>query len=245
MRVLAFDTSTRATSCAIVDNGKLLGEMYTDFKLKSSEKILIMLKHLLDYTRVDMADISLLAVNTGPGSFTGIRVGAATAKAIGHALGLDIVPVSSLEATAYQHSSFEGLICPIFDAQQGNVYTGAYDFKGQRMRCLYRDSTMPIKDILLKLPVNEKIIFCGDGISLHKETISEALGSRAHYASALSVLPHAASSALIAYEGSNMMPATTYKDLLPNYLRKSQAQIELESKQQDMPGIAESESEDL
>ncbi|MDR2519644.1 MAG: tRNA (adenosine(37)-N6)-threonylcarbamoyltransferase complex dimerization subunit type 1 TsaB, partial [Eubacteriaceae bacterium] len=210
MRVLALDTSTRAASCAIVENGRLLGEFYTDFKLKHSEKLLNILEHLLNDTRLTKREIYILALNAGPGSVTGLRIGSATAKAFAHALGLKIAPISCLEATAFQQTYFGGLICPIFDAQQGNVYAAAFDFRGTRMRRLYRDSAVSLREILMRLPNTEEILFCGDAVAKYKETVDEIIGERALYATPLTMLPHASSIALMAYEARDEMAFAEY-----------------------------------
>jgi len=223
LRVLALETTTRAASCAVIEDGRLLGETYTDFKLKHSEKLMNITSHLLSDLHISLSDVSLLAISAGPGSFTGIRIGIATAKGFAHATGLGIIPISSLEAAAFQQSYFNGLICPIFDAQQSSVYTAAFDFKASRLRRLLADSAMSLDELLRRLPDGEDVLFCGDGVFKYQDSLASALGERAKFASPLTLLPHASSAALLAYERRDSVRHQSYAELQAAYIRPPQA----------------------
>jgi tRNA threonylcarbamoyladenosine biosynthesis protein TsaB len=230
MKILAIDTSTRAASAAVVEDGRLIGEVYTDFKMTHSERLLSMLDHMLSDTHLSMQDIDLFGCDFGPGSFTGLRIGSATIKALAHAMNKKIIPISSLEVCAYMQSFFTGVICPILDAQQNNVYTAVFDFKGKRLRRLFNDCAVELAEIIKHYPENSDILFCGDAVQKYSEFITEQLGERAKFAPSQAQLPRASAVALLAYERKDIVRHMTYKEFLPNYIRKAQAQINFEIK---------------
>ena len=123
MRILGFDTSAKAASVALSENGKLISEFYLDSGFTHSETVLPMAKAVLDAARITPADVDLFAVNCGPGSFTGLRIGIAAVKALGMSLNKPCAAVSTLEALAYNMQSTGGIICAAMDARCNQVYT--------------------------------------------------------------------------------------------------------------------------
>lgn len=126
MKILAIDTSSQSASCAVTEEGKLLGEFFTNVKLTHSQTILPMVENLLEQTRVALPEIGLFAVTDGPGSFTGLRIGLSAVKGMAHALGKGCVGVSTLEALAWNLSGMDAAVCPVLDARCSQVYTALF-----------------------------------------------------------------------------------------------------------------------
>lgn len=125
MKILALDASAKSCAAALYEE-KLLGEMYLDLGLTHSEKLLPMIDALLEVTDTEKASLSALAVTAGPGSFTGLRIGMATAQGLCRALSIPIAPVPTLLALKEGGSGFPGVVCPMMDARRGEVYTALY-----------------------------------------------------------------------------------------------------------------------
>ena len=213
-----------AASAAVVDENKIYGEFYTDFKLKHSEKIMFLIEGVLTNLRMSLNDIDLIACGKGPGSFTGLRIGAGTAKAIAHGKGLKIAGISSLKACAYQNRIYGGEICAIFDAQQQSLYCGIYKNSANGFLSVMQDRVIPIDELIYLLKERKSdILFCGDAVKKYTEKISDALKGHAVFATENLLMPHAYSvgelAALITEEDYS-----DYNTFLPEYIRKSQAE---------------------
>ena len=128
MRLLAIESSAKTASAAIWDDGIVVAEYTTNHKMTHSQTLLPMIDEIVKRTGVNLADISAIAISKGPGSFTGLRIGSATAKGLGQALNLPIVEVPTLEGLAYNLSEYEGLVCPCMDARRNHVYGAIYIF---------------------------------------------------------------------------------------------------------------------
>ena len=126
MRVLGIESSSLVASVALVTDDILTAEYTVDFKKTHSQTLLPMLDEIVKLLELDMDTIDAIAVAGGPGSFTGLRIGAATAKGLGLALKKPLVHVPTVDAMAYNMWGAEGLICPIMDAKRSQVYTGLY-----------------------------------------------------------------------------------------------------------------------
>ena len=174
--------------------------------------------------QTDFADIDLFAVTVGPGSFTGQRIGVATAKALAHAVNKPMVGVSALMAMAYNIKFTDYLICPIMDARREQVYTASFKWQNDKLVTIKEDRAMALDDLLEE--IDENVIFFGDGVPVFKEKIAERLGDKAHFAPAN--LMHingggVAEAAKSEYKKGN---ACDYASLVPTYLRLSQAERE-------------------
>ena len=129
MRILALDSSGLVASVAVVEDAELRGEYTINYKKTHSQTLLPMLEEIVQSTGLDLKEIDAIAIAAGPGSFTGLRIGSATAKGLGLALKKPIVPVSTVDALAYNMYGTDCLVCPIMDARRNQVYTGIYEFK--------------------------------------------------------------------------------------------------------------------
>ena len=130
MKLLALDSSGLVASAAILHDDELVAEYTVNYKKTHSQTLLPMVDEIVSMTETDLGQVDAIAVAAGPGSFTGLRIGSATAKGLGLALKKDLVPVPTLEGLAYNYYGYPGLICPVMDARRQQVYTGIYRFEG-------------------------------------------------------------------------------------------------------------------
>lgn len=227
MLILSIDTSTVAASVAVMDENKLHGIYYTNYKLKHSEKLLPLVEGLLKEINMSLSDMDAFCVTTGPGSFTGLRIGAATIKAYAYALNKPVIPVSTLEALSYSQPNFDGIIVPILDAQRNQVYCAEFENKNNLPVRIAPDAAMALEELcedLLKKYDGRKVMFLGDGVFRFKENIISLMGDRALFADSVTMLPNAAYAAKAAIMSDKRESAYS---LELNYLRKAQAEENL------------------
>lgn len=152
MNILGIDTSGGTCCVALLSDGVLLGDFNINYKKTHSQVLMPLMDNLRAMTDFDLGDLDAIAVAAGPGSFTGLRIGSATAKGLGLALNKPIIPVPTLEAIAYRVYGFGGLICPIMDARRSQVYTGVYEFvpgddNRLELKNLHPQAAVPIEEI--------------------------------------------------------------------------------------------------
>ncbi len=228
MRILAIDSSSSVASCAILDNDKLICEEILNNKLTHSVTLMPMVQAVLEKSELSLADIDRFAAVTGPGSFTGLRIGVSAVKALAHSYNKECVGVSTLEAMAYNLPFTEKLICPIMDARRGEVYNAVYTFKNGILEEVRPMRALSIDELLMDIKaLGEKTIFLGDGLPVFKEKIAEVLAEAALFAPANLNAQRASSAAVLALKKE----AVNYARLSPVYLRKSQAEREREERE--------------
>lgn len=231
MRILALDSSGLVASVAIIEDDTLIAEYSTGNKLTHSQTLLPMLDEVIKRTEANLEDMDAIAIAMGPGSFTGLRIGAATAKGLALALDKPIVPIPTVDGMAYQMFGYPHLICPIMDARRGQVYTGLYRFQGEDMITLKEQCAVSMEDILEEVSnYDEPVIFLGDGVPVHKEMIEETLGDKVMFAPVNSNRQSAASVGALAKEYYRKGKIQTGDEFAPEYLRKSQAEREREER---------------
>ena len=236
MKVLGIDSSGLVASVAIVDDQITIAEYTVNYKKTHSQTLLPMLEEISEMIELDLNSIDAIAVASGPGSFTGLRIGSATAKGLGLALKKPLVAIPTLEAMAFQCYGMEGIICPILDARRGQVYTGIYQFVKKKVsleefqyeiEIIQNQTPMQIEELIDVLNKKEmKVIFLGDGIPVFEEEIRNSLHVPFNFAPSHLNRQRAASIATLAFrylERNEMESAMEYK---PNYLRMSQAERE-------------------
>ena len=223
MKILAIDSCSNVATGAVVADGVVIAEFFINNKKTHSVKLLPAIENMLNEADLTYNDIDVFACTTGPGSFTGQRIGVATAKALAHAVNKPVVGVSSLKSLAYNVRCFDGIICPIMDARREQVYTATFDNK---LNTIKEDRAMALRDLLEELK-GKRVIFLGDGVASFKDTITVALGENAFFAPPNLVNLRGSSVALCAIEAENPQK---YDQLLPSYLRMSQAERELQNK---------------
>ena len=177
MKLLAIDSSGLVASVALLCDDILVGEYTIHNKKTHSQTLLPMIADMLDMAEVDKHDLTAIAVAAGPGSFTGLRIGASTAKGMAQALSIPIVPVSTLEGLAFGLQGVETLVCPIMDARRSQAYFGIYEVDGEKPVALVNEGAEPIEEILSKLrELDRPVTFLGDGVPVFRERICEFFG---------------------------------------------------------------------
>lgn len=225
MKILAIDTSTIACSAAVMDETKLYGELFTDFKLKHSEKLLVLCDSLLKNLRMDIADMDCFAVSCGPGSFTGLRIGLATAKGFAQAMDKPVVCVSSLEALAHNAFYCPHLICPMLDAQRDQLYACAYT-SGEKDLTVYAAENVygfaQMFDIIDKS--GKDALLLGDGAKKFYIRYADKFKNNVSAADENILMPRASNVARVALRKIGQGEIDDCFSAMPNYIRAAQAE---------------------
>lgn len=231
MKVLAIDSSGIVASAAVADNKNIIAEFTVNNRQTHSQTLLPMIDKVVQMSEIPLADIDAIAVASGPGSFTGLRIGSATAKGLGLALQKPIVPVPSLDGLAYRAACFSGIICPLMDARRNQVYTAAYHMENTHLVNVIAQKAVDIREILSELSeIGEDVLFLGDGADVHRKTIEEEITIKYSFAPDYMSKQSAASVAalgIIYYGEGKYESAAAHR---PFYLRKSQAEREREER---------------
>ena len=234
MKILAIESSGLVASIAVIENGILIGEYTMNHKKTHSQTLLPMLDELAKMIELDMNSIDAIAVSKGPGSFTGLRIGSATAKGLGLALDKPIIPVPTVDALAFNLWGTDKLVCPLMDARRQQAYTGLYAFEEGRLHTLVPQCAVDISDIVEEVNKHTRpVIFLGDGVPVFKEYLEEHVSVAFSFAPATCHIQRATSVAALAevlYEKGVVETAREHK---PDYLRLSQAERELKEKERD------------
>jgi tRNA threonylcarbamoyladenosine biosynthesis protein TsaB len=224
MKILSVECSASPVSCAIVENGRVKGRYYLNMNMTHSQTLMPMLDSLMKLTGDTAENIDLFAVSAGPGSFTGVRIGAATLKGLAFASTKSCVEVSTLEALAYNLRMHKGLICPVMNARRSQVYTALFRSNGETLERLMPDSAMAIGELdALLSEYGEEVCLCGDGYDITAEGFCKTpvipVPKRLRMQSAVSV-------AAVALDSYRRGETCTDAELGVNYLRPSQAERE-------------------
>lgn len=235
MKILGIDSSGLVASVAVVEDGVILGEYTMNYKKTHSQTLLPMLDELRQMTELDLNSVDAIAIAAGPGSFTGLRIGAATAKGLGLALDKPLVEVPTLEGLAYNLHGTDRLVCPLMDARRNQVYTGIYRFVPEgndfSLMAVEQQCAKDIREILARLnELQQEVIFLGDGVPVYRNIIEQELQVKYYYASSSNNRQRAASVAALGAEFFARGQVVTAAEHQPEYLRKSQAEREQEEK---------------
>lgn len=253
MKILAIDTSGLVASVALVEDDVLRAEFTTNDKKTHSQTLLPMLDQLRQMTSLELDTVDAIAIAAGPGSFTGLRIGSATAKGLGLALGKPLVEVPTLEGLAYNLYGSDRLVCPMMDARRNQVYTGLYEFvPGERggedsarvrncpedgggpgmrlgLHVLRDQCAVDVKEIVEACnSLDREVIFLGDGVPVYLEQIREYCKVPCCLAPAHLSRQRAASVAALGAVYAAGGKLVSAKEHRPIYLRKSQAERERE-----------------
>lgn len=229
MKILAVDTSASVASVAIMEDEVLLGEYSINNKKTHSQKLLPMIDELLKSLELKIGDIDYFAASNGPGSFTGLRIGITTIKTLAYSVGKQVIAVPTLDALANNVSPSEAIICPIMDARNNQVYTALYAAENGTVQNITEYMGIHITELCNILNgKNKKVIFLGDGVANHKDFLKEKLSIPCDFAPASSMLQRSASVAEVAMQMLVEKRQQSCFDMVPFYLRKSQAERMLE-----------------
>lgn len=230
MKILAVDTSANVASAAIVCGGKLLAEYVLNHKKTHSEKIMPMIDALLKDSETDISEIDIFAAANGPGSFTGLRIGVSTVKALAHAADRPAVGICTLEGLAYNLFGADGFISPMMDARRGQVYNAVYSWENGVLKEIVSPRAAAVCECLAGFSDEKKVFFLGDGSAVYRKEIESAMGERAIFAPVTCTLQRASSIAALAEIKAERGLLGDCHTLLPFYIRKPQAEREYEEK---------------
>jgi tRNA threonylcarbamoyladenosine biosynthesis protein TsaB len=225
MKVLAIDSSSVVAGVAVLNQGRLVYEAYHHHKRNHSEILMPMVEEAMESSGLTVGEMDLFAVSSGPGSFTGLRIGISTIKGLAHAVDKPAAAVPTLDALAYNIAHTNALVCPIMDARREQVYTSLYRREGDRYARIMAYSAIPVEKLTEELlSYQEHVLFVGDGIPAYRELLTEKMGGKALFAPPYLAYQRASA---VAWLGSKMAQngdCVSYRDLKPFYLRQSQAE---------------------
>ena len=229
MRILALDTSTNVATVAILENDVIIGEYSCNRGKTHSQKLMPMIQNLLEKVGLSATDIDAFAASIGPGSFTGLRIGVTTAKAMAFAVQKPVISISTLDALAYNLQMSNALICPMIDARNSQVFTAIYKFVDGRLEKLTDYMGIHINELTdIIRPMEGKIVLLGDACNMHKDYFIGEVGERVSIAPPNIALAKASSVAVLARNAFVDGKLESCYDMVPFYLRKSQAERERE-----------------
>lgn len=225
--ILAIDSSSLVASVAIANDDVIIAEYTVNLKKTHSQTLLPMIDEIFRMTGLDKKEIKAIAVSNGPGSFTGLRIGAATVKGLAFALDIPVIPVSTIQMMANNYNHCNKLICPIMDARRNQVYTGIYSCEEDELNEILAPAPMAIEDLLQKIEeIGKDVIFVGDGIPAFKDQIEENLKVKHFYSRQNFARQSARSLAALGTELLKMGKAISSDEFVPDYMRLSQAERE-------------------
>lgn len=227
MKILAIDSSGLVASVAVVQDGSLLGEYTINHKKTHSQTLLPMLDEVVRMIELDLDTVDAIAVAGGPGSFTGLRIGSATAKGLGLALGKPLIHIPTVDGLAYNLAGSSALVCPLMDARRNQVYTGLYEFTDYKMHTVLAQRAAGIDEIIDKINTMQRsVTFLGDGVAVYTPYITEHCSVQYTFAPAHVNKQRAGAVAALAMEYYRTGQLQTAAQHRPDYLRLSQAERE-------------------
>ncbi len=233
INILAIEAAAKTAGAAVLSKGEILAEQSTNGALTHSETLMPMVRRTVEASGLWKEDLHLIAVTVGPGSFTGLRIGAATAKGLAFALAVPIMPLCTLEVLAYGAAGFSGLLIPMMDARRSQVYAAIYRTEGGRLVCEREPEAAPAEALCDAVRGRtEDVLLLGDASLLYMDRFRDRLGAqRVRIAPAHIRQLRASSSAALALlkfsEGVSPVPSDQLKIA---YLRKPQAEREREAR---------------
>ncbi len=228
MKILVLESSGLVASVALMEENSMICEFTMNHKKTHSQTLLPMVDEMIKITGFNKKELDAVAISKGPGSFTGLRIGSATAKGLSQALNIPVISVSSLEGLAANLYGTEDLICPIMDARRSQVYAGIFQYEGEKLVTRMEDDAVSVADLISML--NEKgepVIFLGDGVPVYQKLLEEGLTVPYRFAPSHMNRQRAGAVGVLAVQYFKEGKTETSRDHKPEYLRKSQAEREL------------------
>ncbi len=242
MRVLAIDSSGMTATVAVVEDTQTIAEYTVNFKKTHSQTLLPMIDTMGKMIELDLKSIDAIAVAGGPGSFTGLRIGSATAKGLGLALEKPLIHVPTVDGLAYNLYGCQDIICPIMDARRKQVYTGMYTFARRELEgsketelvldVLEAQNASPIDEVIERLNIHGRpVVFLGDGVPVYQDVIKEKMRVPFSFAPASANRQRAAVVGALGIQYYKEGKFETAMEHQPDYLRVSQAERERAEKE--------------
>ena len=227
MKILAIDSSGLVASAAVLEDGLLLAEYTVNYKKTHSQTLLPMIDEISRMLELDLNSLDAIAVAGGPGSFTGLRIGSATAKGLGLALDKPLISVPTVDALAYNFCGTERLICPMMDARRSQIYTGLYRFRGEEFQVVLPQRAEGVEKMAERLnQMGESVILLGDGAAVYENRLKELLAVPWIMAPAHLNRQRAGAVGALAEKYFAEGRLQTAAEHRPEYLRMSQAERE-------------------
>lgn len=234
MKIIALDSSGLVASVAIIEDRNLIGEYNIQYKKTHSQTLLPMLDELKKMVELDLGSVDAIALASGPGSFTGLRIGSASAKGLCFALNKPIIEIPTLEGLACNLYGTDKLVCPIMDARRNQVYTGIYEFAKKEglpvsygLNCLLPQCAVSIEEIAQECnKYGREVMFLGDGIMVFAQRLAELMKVPYGFAPAHMNRQRAAAFGFLAEDYYSRGRVVSGADHAPVYLRLSQAERE-------------------
>lgn len=234
MKIIALDSSGLVASVAVIEDQTLIGEYNIQYKKTHSQTLLPMLDEIKRMIELDLDTVDAIALAAGPGSFTGLRIGSATAKGLGLAMGKPIIEIPTLDGLACNLYGTDKLVCPIMDARRNQVYTGIYEFVQKEgtpvsygLKSLLPQCAVSIEEIAEKCnDLSREVIFLGDGVPVYEEKLADLMKVPYGFALAHMNRQRAASFGILASDYYKEGKVVSAAEHAPEYLRLSQAERE-------------------
>lgn len=235
MKIIAIDSSGLVASVAVIEDDNLIAEYNVQYQKTHSQTLLPMLDELKKMTELSLDTVDAIAISKGPGSFTGLRIGSATAKGLAQALDLPIIEIGTLEGMACNLYGSNAVICPLMDARRNQVYAGAYTYEEKDgnyiLKTLMEECAEDVNSVIEKVSsIAEKegksIIYLGDGVPVYEQQLRENTKADFSFAPPHMNRQRAAAFGYLALSYLKEGKTVSYFDHAPSYLRLSQAERE-------------------
>ncbi|WP_050184128.1 tRNA (adenosine(37)-N6)-threonylcarbamoyltransferase complex dimerization subunit type 1 TsaB [Domibacillus robiginosus] len=220
MKTLAIDTSTYTLSIGLADGDVILAEQVTNVKKNHSIRVMPAIQALMNEADMNPEDLEKIIVTNGPGSYTGVRIGVTIAKTLAWTLNIPLAAVSGLASLAASAPVVDGLVCPVFDARRGRIFTGLYRLSNGTVQAVLEDRNVSVADWCEELLLQkEPVLFVGQESNIHEKAIVEQMGKEAVFAGR--AVPYTRPAALLAL---GMSMENDPAEVVPNYARLAEAE---------------------
>ena len=231
VKILALDSSGLVASVAVLEDDNCIAEYTINYKKTHSQTLLPMLDEVSRMIELDLSTVDAIAVAAGPGSFTGLRIGSATAKGLSQALGKPLIGIPTVDGLAMNLYGMDKVICPLMDARRNQTYTGLYEFvrreNGYELVVLKEQCAVALDEIVDSInEMGREVIFLGDGVPVFKSQLEEKVSVPFSFAPASCNRQRAAAVGTLAFSYARQGKMEDAASHMPDYLRLSQAERE-------------------
>ena len=227
MKILSIDSSSLVASCAIIEDDILTAEYTVCHEKTHSQTLMPMISEIFSMTGSKPEDMDAVAVASGPGSFTGLRIGGAAAKGFAAAIEKPVIPVPTLDAMAMNLFGCGELVVPMMDARREETYSGIYAFEDGKLRIIAAQNAAPVTELISKInELKRSVIFLGDGVPVFKDKLNAEINVELKYAPPGLNRQRAACVGALALDYYSEGKFVSAEDFTPEYLRVSQAERE-------------------
>ena len=223
MIVLGIETSSTCGSVAVVQDRKVLGELFFNTGTKHSTKIVPSISNLLSTVELDKADLEGIAVTSGPGSYTSLRIGISIAKGLAYSLDIPLIGISTLQCVAFNSIISPHLICSLIDARKGELYSALFRYNTGELERISEDQIVSI-DYLCST-IDEKTVLIGDGLYLYKSTFVDKINGLVLFAPEHLYYGRASSCAILGIDNFKKAKRDEVNTLVPKYIRQADAEL--------------------